>query len=415
VPFFITFGVTEKYVMQGDKKIYKLLGSVQYYAWGGFDFIPALLGVENSGKKPFAEYWLGAHASASAKLESDAELLSWYELMRREPVKYLGDKVDKKFGQLPYLFKVLDVREMLSIQVHPTKEEAIKGFEREEAAGIPMDAPNRNYKDRNHKPEVMVALSEFWLLHGFKKEDDLKETLQSIPEFASLLPVFEKEGYYGLYKTVMEFSMEQSDDILKPLVLRELQTTHPKGKPGYWIKKLYPNGFEGKNVDKGIFSVYFFNIIELQPGQGIFQGAGVPHAYLEGQNVELMANSDNVLRGGLTPKHIDVPELLKHISFEATEPNVLSPAVSLSGEINYPLPAEDFAISAIQLQSGQQYKGRSGSSEVLLVMSGGVWVDKFLQCKRGEAFAILPDTNYTVAASADATLLYKAFVPLPVK
>jgi mannose-6-phosphate isomerase len=335
--------------------------------------------------------------------------------MRQEPVKYLGDKVYEKFGELPYLFKVLDVKEMLSIQVHPTKEEAIKGFEREEAENIPIDAPYRNYKDKNHKPEVMVALSDFWLLHGFKKEDDLNKTLQVIPEFALLLPVFEKDGYYGLYKTVMELPTEQADEILTPLVKRELKTTHQKNEPGYWVNKLYANGFEGKNIDRGIFSVYFFNIVRLQPGEAIFQGAGLPHAYLEGQNVELMANSDNVLRGGLTPKHIDVPELLKHISFVGIKPNILYPAVSDAGEINYPLPVEDFAISALQLQKGQEYKTISLSSEILLVMQGGVAVNQQQQYKRGEAFVVLPDTEYTVAATADASLLYRAFVPLKAK
>jgi mannose-6-phosphate isomerase len=388
---------------------------VQHYAWGGHDFIPALLGLKNADKKPCAEYWLGAHPSAPAKLESEGQLLSWYELMRQEPVKYLGDKVYEKYGELPYLFKVLDVKEMLSIQVHPTKEEAIKGFEREEAENIPIDAPYRNYKDKNHKPEVMVALSDFWLLHGFKKEDNLNKTLQLIPEFASLLPVFEKDGYYGLYKTVMELPTEQADKILTPLVKRELQTTHQKNEPGYWVNKLYANGFDGKNIDRGIFSVYFFNIVRLQPGEAIFQGAGLPHAYLEGQNVELMANSDNVLRGGLTPKHIDVPELLKHISFVGTEPNILYPQASDAGEINYPLPVEDFAISALQLQKGQEYKSTSLSSEIILVMQGGVAVNQQQQYKRGEAFVVLPDTEYTVAATADASLLYRAFVPLKAK
>lgn len=398
--------------MQRDKKIYKCFGTVQHYAWGGFHFIPALLGVENSEKKPYAEYWLGAHPSASGKLESDGQLLSWYELMWQEPVKYLGEKVYEKFGELPYLFKVLDVKEMLSIQVHPTKERAIKGFEREEAEGVPINAPNRNYKDRNHKPEVMVALSDFWLLHGFKKAEELKRVLQSAPEFASLLPVFEKEGYYGLYKRVMELPTQDADEMLTPLVKRELQTTHQKSEPGYWVKKLYENGFEAKNIDRGIFSIYFFNIVELQPGEAIFQKAGVPHAYLEGQNVELMANSDNVLRGGLTPKHIDVSELLKHISFEGIEPHILYPSVSDSGEINYPLPVEDFAISAIQLQKSQEYQSTSASAEIFLVMNGSVTVDKQIQCKRGEAFVILPDTDYTIITSADDTLLYKAFVPL---
>jgi mannose-6-phosphate isomerase len=397
--------------MQADKKIYKLRGTPQHYAWGGSHFIPSLLGIQNVEGKPYAEYWMGAHPSAPGKFENDGELLSWYDLIQKDPVKYLSEKVYGKFGELPYLFKVLDVKEMLSIQVHPTKKEAAKGFDREEAAGIPINAPNRNYKDRNHKPEVMVALSDFWLLHGFKKEDELKEALQSVHEFASLLPVFEKEGYYGLYKFVMAMPTEQADEILRPIVERELLSNHFRTKPGYWVKKLYENGFEGNDIDRGIFSIYFFNIVELAPGQAIFQGAGVPHAYLEGQNVELMANSDNVLRGGLTPKHIDVPELLKHIVFEGIHPNVLNPAVSDNGEINYPLPVDDFAISALDLKEAQEYESESKSAEIFLVMTGEVTTGELI-CKRGEAFVVLPGAMYTIKAHADNTLLYKAFVPL---
>lgn len=397
--------------MQPNKPIFKLLGTPQHYAWGGFEFIPSLLGIDNKERKPYAEYWMGAHPSASGKFSVDGQSVSWFELIQQEPVKFLGETAFKKFGELPYLFKVLDVKEMLSIQVHPTKAEAEKGFEREEAEGIPISASHRNYKDKNHKPEVMVALSDFWLLHGFKQEDQLKEVLQFIPEFSALLPVFERQGYYGLYKTIMEFSAGETDKLLSPLIDRELKKEHQKNEPGHWVSKLYDKGFDGKNIDKGIFSIYFFNIVALTPGQAIYQGAGLPHAYLEGQNVELMANSDNVLRGGLTPKHIDVPELLKHTIFEGIVPNILTPEVSDNGEINYPLPVEDFAISAIQLQIGQAYETTSSSSEIFLVMSGAVRCNDDLTCQRGEAFVILPQTVYTIAATGDDTLLYKAFVP----
>ncbi|MEJ7679944.1 MAG: type I phosphomannose isomerase catalytic subunit [Segetibacter sp.] len=139
---------------------------------------------------------------------------------------------------MPYLFKVLDVREMLSIQVHPAKEEAKKGFEREEAIGVLIDASHRNYKDKNHKPEVMIALGEFWLLHGFKKEEELQQVLETVPEFNFLSKVFTKDGYYGLYKMVMEMSMKEVDDLLLPLIEREITAPHTKDEPGYWVSKL---------------------------------------------------------------------------------------------------------------------------------------------------------------------------------
>jgi mannose-6-phosphate isomerase len=258
----------------------------------------------------------------------------------------------------------------------------------------------------------MIALSDFWLLHGFKTKDKLEDQLEAIPELSCLLAVFQAEGYFGLYKKVMEMPGDEADTILSSLIQRELKKDHQKSEPGYWVSKLYRTGVIEENFDRGIFSIYFFNIVALQPGQAIFQGAGVPHAYLEGQNVELMANSDNVLRGGLTPKHIDVPELLKHICFEGIEPNIINPVFLGNGEINYPLPAEDFGISAIQLQTGQEYRGKAKSAEVFLVFSGEISCNNELTCKRGEAFVILSEAEYSILSFAKNTLLYKAFVPL---
>lgn len=392
------------------KKTFKLQGKVQHYAWGGFTYIPDLLGIKNIGNKPCAEYWMGAHPSASGLLKAGKDLLSWYELIREKPVEYLGEKVLERFGELPYLFKVLDVNEMLSIQVHPSKEEARKGFEREEAGGVPISSPERNYKDKNHKPEVMVALSDFWLLHGFKKEAQLQKVLQTVPEFEPFNKVFLENGYYGLYKHAMEMPREEVDKLLLPLITREISLNNSKDQPGYWVSKLYNKSLPERNIDKGIFSIYFFNIMQVSEGEAVFQGAGVPHAYLEGQNVELMANSDNVLRGGLTSKYVDVAELLKHITFEGIEPRILRGKQLVNGEISYPLPVEDFGISAIKLENGREYIAQSKSAEIFLVIQGEVNCED-LDCKKGEAFVVLPKTSYTIRGIEDA-ILYKAFVPL---
>jgi len=391
------------------QKIFKLQGKVQHYAWGGSDYIPQLLGFDNAQHKPCAEYWLGAHPSASSVLETEEGKQSWYDLIQQQPVEHLSESVYEHFGELPYLLKVLDVREMLSIQVHPTKEEAKKGFEKEEAAGIPIDAPHRNYKDKNHKPEVMIALGEFWLLHGFKKEEELQNILDAIPEFNFLSKVFAEDGYYGLYKMVMEMSQQEADELLLPLIKREISLCSNKNQPGYWVSKLYNGNLPSGNVDKGIFSIYFFNIVELKQGEAIFQGAGVPHAYLEGQNVELMANSDNVLRGGLTPKHIDVPELLKHIVFEGIEPNILA-GEEVGHEKKFTFPVPDFAISTIQLDTGREYVAKSKTPEIYLVMQGEV-IWEHVSCKRGEAFVVLPDTEFTLRG-VESAVVYKAYVPV---
>lgn len=392
--------------------IFKITGKVQHYAWGGLQFIPNFLHQTNAENKPCAEYWLGAHPSAPSAINETKNLL---ELIQENPTAVLGERVYHQFKELPYLFKILDVKDMLSIQVHPSKIEAEKGFDAEEVAGIAINASNRNYKDRNHKPEVMVALSEFWLLHGFKVISDIEKTLEDILEFNVLFPLFRKEGLKSLYQFLMEMPQEQVDTILLPLVKKEISNYRSnilsKKQPGWWTAKLYNEATELKNLDRGIFSIYLFNIVGLQKGEAIFQGAGIPHAYLEGQNVELMANSDNVLRGGLTPKHIDVPELMKHTLFEPIIPQPIK-VEKLGKEKIYPCPVPDFGISAIELEAGERFNGISTSLEILLILEGAFLVKGIENTifKSGEAVAISNKTSYEITATGK-TLIYKAFVP----
>lgn len=396
-------------------KIFKLKGKVMHYAWGGAHFIPQWMGVENSKHQPYAEYWMGVHPLAPSLLLTDEKAFSLRDNINENPIRFLGERVYKQFGELPYLFKVQDVKEMLSIQVHPSKTEAEKGFAAEEAAGIPANAPNRNYKDKNHKPEVLVALSEFWLLHGFLEKGLMKKTLQSVPEFETLFPVFETQGYKGLYKQVMEMPQEQLNVLLLPLVQREIirrqNNELTKQHPGWWAAKLFETGTP-ENIDRGLFSVYFFNIVKVNPREAVFQGAGIPHAYLEGQTMELMANSDNVLRGGLTPKHIDIPELLKHTSFEGIVPTVIKGDELGGGEKNYPCPVPDFGISKIELSAAQMHTGKASSLEIIVVMEGEMQVkgSTTLLLKKGEAAAILPGETYLIS-TMQTLLAYKAFVP----
>jgi mannose-6-phosphate isomerase len=397
-------------------KIFKLKGKVQHYAWGGYEFIPHWLGIENKEHKPYAEYWMGAHPSASSELRTANGDLSLYELIKGFPEITIGNKVQRQFGELPYLFKILDVKDMLSIQVHPTKDEAVKGFEAEEAAGIPIGAAIRNYKDKNHKPEVMIALNEFWLLHGFLQPDALKKVLISAPEFKNLVELFKNNDYKKLYQHVMEMPQHEVNLLLAPLVHRELQNKKDnqvtKEQPGWWVAKLYEHQTSIDSIDRGVFSIYFFNIVKVNPGEAIFQGAGIPHAYLEGQNVELMANSDNVLRGGLTPKHVDVPQLLKHTIFEGVTPCVMKGEEIKKGEKNYSCPVDDFGIGKIELEAGQAYASSASSIEIIVIMEGDMQIQGFnnLHLRKGEVAAILCGEAYNISAEHHL-LAYKAFVP----
>ena len=399
--------------------MYQLNGKIQHYAWGGFEYIPALLGQPATGE-PAAEYWMGAHRSAPSVIERPQGNIDLKSLIESAPENILGKATWEKFAELPYLFKILDVKEMLSIQVHPTKSEAEKGFARENEAGIPLDAPYRNYKDANHKPEIMVALSPFYLLHGFLPEAKLKSVLQSVPEFADLSPVFEKEGYYALYKHVMELPQDSVNKKLQALVDRIVplykDNKLDKKDPAFWAARAVVNDPQSKDrLDRGIFSIYFFNIMFVQPGQAVFQDAGIPHAYLEGQNVELMANSDNVLRGGLTPKHIDVPELLKHTRFEPVHPEVLNPVVTATKEAIYESPAPDFVVSRIELQPGETYKHTSTAAEILISIQGQASAGKAgeLSLSKGHSVFIGFDQSYKIdCTGAETIIIYKASVPL---
>ncbi|KGL62324.1 mannose-6-phosphate isomerase, class I [Polaribacter sp. Hel1_85] len=394
-----------------------LKGKVQNYAWGGTQYIPELLGLEVSEKR-CAEYWLGAHVNAPSILKTPEGDKSLDEYLHLNLTRVLGTKIADKFGRLPFLFKVLDVNDMLSIQVHPSKIEAEKGFKFENEQGIPLTAKNRNYKDDNHKPEIMVALSEFWLLHGFLPKEKLIQVLKTIPEFNHLLTVFEDKGYFGLYKQVMEQTTEESNKILQPLVNRllplykagELDRTNP----GYWAAKAVDSANDTTILDKGIYSIYFFNIVMANKGEAVFQDAGIPHAYLEGQNMELMANSDNVLRGGLTPKHVDVPELLKHVVFEETHPNIMLGELQDDGiERIYKSPAPDFELSQILLNSENKYQSVAQTAQVLIVIEGEAEVsegDVSLVLKKGQATFLSAESDYRITSPSLATI-YKATAP----
>lgn len=408
------------------KKVFPIKGAIQNYAWGGKEFIPKLMSVKNNDSQPFAEVWLGAHQRGPAKLQMDGKEISLKDFLEKNP-NALGEKVIEKFGKkLPYLFKVLDVNQMLSIQSHPTKKAAEIGFAKEEKAGIPITAFDRNYKDDNHKPEVMVAMTEFWLLHGFKTLEAIEEVLKSVPEFKMLLEYYQRilqkevdNKLFHFYKNLMEMSQKTVDEILQPLAERLsldfVANKLPKSSPDYWAALAFrDNMLEGGHFDRGVFSIYIFNLVCLQKGEGIFQDAGIPHAYLEGVNMELMANSDNVFRGGLTVKHVDVNELLEHVVFKAVTPNILTGTEIEKGVKVYKTPAPDFELTRIFLKDFESYSCADAKTpETLIVMKGEVIVqsenDEF-RLKRGEAFFAASGAEYNLVSDGTSEI-FRANVP----
>ena len=364
-----------------------------------------------------AEYWLGAHDTASSKLIIENDEIPLNEFISGNKEKVLGTIVSKKFGRLPFLLKILDVKDMLSIQVHPSRHAAEVEFARENREKIPLTAAHRNYKDDNHKPELMVALSDFWLLHGFKPAEKLETILQSIPELKSLIRIFDETGYDQLYKTVMEMPQQTVNKILQPLLVRIIplykENKLKKDDENFWAASAAITFNHGNEIDRGIFSIYFFNLLHLKPGEGIFQDAGVPHAYLEGQNIEIMANSDNVLRGGLTPKHIDVKELMKNVKFEETIPNILHEQKT-GKETVYNTASPDFKLSRILLTKDDDFSFQSATGEILLVISGDVSIHSEtdqLELHRGDAAFVFSHKKVFMKALS-RTDLYRASVPV---
>jgi len=400
------------------QKLALLKGDVKHYDWGGVSFIPSLLQVENPQMKPFAEYWLGVHPGANCVLSmDDGREVLLREYINTSPEVLLGAAVKATFGQMPYLLKVLDVKDMLSIQVHPSKSQAALDFEAENRKGVAINAPDRNYKDANHKPELMVALSGFYLLHGFKPEPQLLQTLEAVPELHVFVPVFKTEGYRGLYKMAMELPQEEVNELLQPLINRiiplYLQEKLDKSSEDFWAARAAQTFVQPGSIDRGIFSIYFFNIVHLKTGEAIFQDAGVPHAYLEGYNVEIMASSDNVLRGGLTSKHIDTAELLKHTKCEATHPQIIRAAAGKKARM-YPAPVPDFELHSYELKTGDEILLHPVTAELLLLTEGEVELtagDTRVVLKAGAiAAAAFPETTVKVLAGAPS-LLFRATVP----
>jgi mannose-6-phosphate isomerase len=303
--------------------------------------------------------------------------------------------------------------------VHPSKAAAEKEFARENAAGIPTDAPNRNYRDDNHKPELVLALSGFWLLHGFKSPANLKETLQQVKELQHLLPFFEEGSYAGLYKKVMEMPQGEVNRMLRPLLDRILPLYHEdkleKSEEDFWAARAALIYSQDHSIDRGIFSIYLFNLLRIEKGEAVYQDAGIPHAYLEGQNVEIMSNSDNVLRGGLTNKHVDVGELLKHVKFEATPFDILSGEKKSNGEIVFHTTAPDFELGCFDMGAGQQNSFQSVTAEILLLTEGEVEIscaEERISLQPGQPAALVLPGNIVTLRAIQKALVFRATVPV---
>ncbi|MET8784500.1 MULTISPECIES: mannose-6-phosphate isomerase, class I [unclassified Streptomyces] len=343
----------------------RLENTVRPYAWGSTTAIPRLLGEEPTGE-PQAEMWMGAHPGAPSRTPRGP----LNEVIDKAPEEELGSRTVARFGpRLPFLLKILAAGAPLSLQVHPDLEQAKEGYADEERRGIPVDAPHRNYKDANHKPELICALTEFDGLCGFRAPDEAAELLaglgvDSLKPYVDLLHAHPEED---ALREVLTAVLSADPEAMAHTVGEAATACARLGgayAPYADIAHHYPG-------DPGVIAAMLLNHVQLQPGEALYLGAGVPHAYLNGLGVEIMANSDNVLRCGLTPKHVDVPELLRIVRFEASDPGVLRPEASDDGEEVYETPIDEFRLSRYVLAEGAAPRELTRATPQILLCTAG--------------------------------------------
>lgn len=397
----------------------RLSNTVRPYAWGSTTAIPALLGVAPTGE-PQAEMWMGAHPGAPSRITRTgsapdatpgatpgtppapasapgtpphAAEQPLTDVIDADPVRELGQATVEKFGpRLPFLLKLLAAGAPLSLQVHPDLAQAQRGYADEERRSVPIDAPHRTYKDANHKPELICALTPFDGLCGFRRPIEAAEAMEalgvdSLKPYADLLRAHPEEA---ALREVLTAILTADPAQMAETVTASAAAAEQLGG-AYAPYARLAHHFPG---DAGVIAAMLLNYVQLQPGEALFLGAGVPHAYLDGLGVEIMATSDNVLRCGLTPKHIDVPELLRIVRFEATDPGILRPEASPSGEELYETPIDEFRLSRFDLSPGAAPVDLTAATPQILLCTAGA-------LRTGD-FGLVPGDSVFVPAGENA-------------
>ncbi|MGY1772997.1 mannose-6-phosphate isomerase, class I [Blastococcus sp. SYSU D00813] len=383
--------------------MWHLTSNVRHYPWGSHTVIPELLGRPSPADQPHAELWMGAHPDLPSLL-ADGRPLD--KAIDEDPQRLLGPRVVERFGaRLPFLMKVLAADSPLSLQAHPTIEQAMAGYAAEEATGIPHDDPTRTFKDPWHKPELLLALTTFEALCGFRPVEESLHCLAKLqlPELKPTIAALARGGLRAAIPQLIALSGKRRTHLVEAVARRAGQfvaAADPEFINTYrWAARLaeaYPG-------DPGVVISLMCNHLKLAPGEAVFLPAGNLHAYLCGAGVEVMASSDNVLRGGLTRKHVDLAALIEVLDFTDGRVPVLHPVLGPGG-LRYPVPVEDFDLTRCQLDS---YAGSltTAGPQVLLCTEGEAVLaagDGELVLRRGES-AFVP-AGEPVSARGPAVL-----------
>jgi mannose-6-phosphate isomerase len=392
-----------------ERRPYKLKNKIQNYSWGTKDseaYIPQLLGMTPESGIPYAELWIGTHNNAPSKISIDDSEQSLADYIELDAAAILGEKVAQQFNnKLPFLFKVLSIAEPLSIQTHPDKDQA------EMLHSVDPD----NYSDDNHKPEIAIAIDKLEALAGFKSVEAVKNICIEYDELTKFMGlnnfnrIFENsvtgesEKLRQLYSLLVHKALDEKDEyrlLLKSLRDRFLTGTDKKEE------QLFLKLYERYDKDIGLLTMLFLNYYVLSPGEAIFTKAGIPHAYLSGNIIECMANSDNVIRAGLTPKFVDVKNLLKVLSFESGGVDMVTPEKSGS-KTEYNTDAEEFKVVRIELSENKKVKIKQKSQlSIFLLVEGTAeikWNNGNMKLNKGDSIFIPADTKSISLESNNAS------------
>ncbi|ENM5833959.1 mannose-6-phosphate isomerase, class I [Vibrio metoecus] len=380
---------------QSETVFFPMINPIQNYAWGSKTALHQLFAIENSNQEPQAELWMGAHPNGCSCLVINGQNVKLSAFIAQNPSLMLGEHTARQFGELPYLFKILAAENALSIQVHPNKQQAERGFAREEQLGIALTAAHRNYKDPNHKPELVYALTEYQAMNGFRTNQEILSYFieLAIDELQPLVKAFQAnptaQGLSHFFSGLLSLKGEAKNRALETFMNQAKQIDLPLFQLIVELEKQYSN-------DIGLFAPLMLNVITLQPGEAMFLDAETPHAYLHGTGLEIMANSDNVLRAGLTPKYMDIEELVactqfKHKPFEQLR---LKPEM-IEGSEQYPIPVADFKFAIIPQATQQAICVRS--AEIVLPLDSSM----MLQHANGEQCLVAKGQSVFIPAYAE--------------
>lgn len=361
---------------RGGERVELMTNRIRPYAWGSRTAIAELLGQPSPADHPQAELWIGAHPGDPSQIGSPDAPRSLADHVEADPQRALGSRQAAEFGRLPFLLKVLAAAEPLSLQAHPSREQAEAGFALEQAAGVDIRSAERNYKDTWPKPELVCALTTFHALCGFRDPGRTVTVLSQLqcPELDRYLTLLSGQPDSAGVRALFSSIITMPPAALTPVIDAVLAGCVDRLRAGSEFGEIYRTALDlGERYpgDPGVLASLLMNRVTLQPGQALYLGAGNLHAYLAGTAVEIMANSDNVLRGGLTPKHVDVAELMRVLDFTTGDVQLIDPVPDGVGRWRYPTPAKEFAltrVAAAGVTDGVPLP--ADGAQVLLVVAG---------------------------------------------